>query len=199
MKVKIKKKAETQEFNVINSWDDITLDKWLKLVGADKHTTGKEAQETLKQLTDIPEKLINELSIKDVSVIMEHFDKLQEEATSELKNIIEIDGKEYGFHPKLDDITLGEYADIETFLQAGVEKHMPEICAILYRPVTKKKNGKYTIEAYDGEIDMRAEEMKKMSAQQVQNALRFFFAFVTDLLMIMPSFLLAQAQTNLKK
>jgi hypothetical protein len=76
MKVKIKKKAETQEFNAINHWNDITLEKWLKLVGADKATAGKEAQETLKQLTDIPEKLINELSIKDVSVIMEHFDKL---------------------------------------------------------------------------------------------------------------------------
>jgi hypothetical protein len=76
---------------------------------------------------------------------------------------------------------------------------MPELMAILYRPITKKKNGKYTIEAYDGEIDMRAEEMKKMSAQQVQNALKFFFAFVTDLLMITPSFLMARVQKSLKK
>jgi hypothetical protein len=198
MKVKIKKKAETKEFDVINSWDDVTLDKWLKLVDVNKESAGKEAIETLKQLTDIPEKLIKELNISDVATIMEHFTRLQTKANTELKNIIEIDGKEYGFHPKLDDITLGEYADVETMIVNGLEKSLPELMAVLYRPITEKKNGKYTIEAYDGEITMRTEEMKKMSAQQVQNAMVFFWTFATDLLTIMPSFLMERIKKSLK-
>ena len=199
MKVKIKKKAETKEFDVINSWDDVTLDKWLNLVDVNKESAGKEALETLKQLTDIPENLIKELNISDVATIMEHFTRLQSKANTELKNIIEIDGKEYGFHPKLDDITLGEYADVETMIVNGLEKSLPELMAILYRPITEKKNGKYTIEAYDGEITMRAEEMKKMSAQQVQNAMVFFWTFATDLLTIMPSFLMERIKKSLKE
>ena len=197
MKVKIKKKAEVKEYNAINSWDDVTLDKWLKLNKIDKNSAGKEALETLKQLTDIPENLIKELSIADVSVIMEHFTKLQSEVDNDVKNIVEIDGKEYGFHPKLDDITLGEYADIETMIVNGLEKNLPDLMAVLYRPITEKKNGKYTIEAYDGEIAMRSEEMKKMSGQQVQNALVFFWTFATDLLRIMPSFLMARVKKSL--
>ena len=197
MKVKIKKKAETKEFEAINDWSDVTLDKWLKLVDIDKDSSSKEALETLKQLTNIPEDLIKELSISDVSVIMEHFTKLQTEAETELKNIIEIDGKEYGFHPKLDDITLGEYADIETMIVNGLEKNLPELMAVLYRPITEKKNDKYTIESYDGEIAIRAEEMRKMSAQEVQSAMVFFWTFARDLLRVMPSFLLARVNKSL--
>ena len=197
MKVKIKKKAETKEFEAINDWSDVTLDKWLKLVDIDKDSSSKEALETLKQLTNIPEDLIKELSISDVSVIMEHFTKLQTEAETELKNIIEIDGKEYGFHPKLDDITLGEYADIETMIVNGLEKNLPELMAVLYRPITEKKNDKYTIESYDGEIAIRAEEMRKMSAQEVQSAMVFFWTFAMDLLRVMPSFLLARVNKSL--
>ena len=197
MKVKIKKKAETKEFEAINDWSDVTLDKWLKLVDIDKDSSSKEALETLKQLTNIPEDLIKELSISDVSVIMEHFTKLQTEAETELKNIIEIDGKEYGFHPKLDDITLGEYAEIETMIVNGLEKNLPELMAVLYRPITEKKNDKYTIESYDGEIAIRAEEMRKMSAQEVQSAMVFFWTFAMDLLRVMPSFLLARVNKSL--
>ena len=41
-----------------------------------------------------------------------------------LKNVIEIDGVEYGFHPNLDDITLGEYADLETFIKMGIKRKL---------------------------------------------------------------------------
>ena len=115
-----------------------------------------------------------------------------------MKRIIEIDGKEYGFHPKLDDITLGEWADIETFIKNGLEKHLPELMAILYRPVLEKKNDIYTIEAYDGDISIRSEEMKKMSAEQVQSALVFFYNFVSELLKILLSYLMEQIPTKQK-
>ena len=47
-----------------------------------------------------------------------------------------------------------------------MNQHMPELMAILYRPVVEEAgNGIYTIEAYDGNIAIRAEQMKKMSAE----------------------------------
>mgnify|MGYP003153122800 FL=1 len=77
--------------------------------------------------------------------------------------------------------------------------------AILYRPITEETDsGVYTIAAYDGNITIRAEQMKKMSAEQVQSALRFFFALGNVLLMTLPSFLMErlkemkmQSQQNL--
>ena len=189
MKVKIKKEGKTKEYNLINSWKDVTLEKWVKL-SSEKESTTKEAEETIAALSDIPKKLIKELSIKDVAVIMSKVAELQAKQDSELKRIIEVEGKEYGFHPDLDSITLGEYADLETFIKNGFEKHLPEVMAVLYRPIVEKKNKIYTIEAYDGNISIRAEEMKKMSAEQVESALRFFFVFVRKLSEILPLYLM---------
>jgi len=52
---------------------------------------------------------------------------------------------------------------------------------VLFRPIVEKKNNLYTIEAYDGNIRMRAEEFKKMSAQQVQSSLVFFWSLGNEL------------------
>ena len=194
MKVKIKKKEETKQYNVINSWSDVTLEKWVQIIKAKDNLNSEQAKETIKALSDIPEKLINELSIIDVAIILKNIYELQAEENTELKRIIEIEDIEYGFHPKLDDITLGEYADLETFIKNGLENHLPEIMAILYRPVLEKKNNKYTIEAYDGDLTIRAEIMNKMTAEQVQNALVFFWTFVKEFLMTLPSFLMEQAE-----
>ena len=67
--------------------------------------------------------------------------------------------------------------------------------SVLYRPIIEEtQNGVYTIEAYDGNISIRAEEMKKMASEQVQSALVFFWHLGNELLKILPSFLLEQIQ-----
>ena len=190
MDIKIKKDEKVKNFKLINKWSDVSLEKWLKLIDLETGSKTQEAQETIAALSDIPKQLINELSIKDVAVIMSRIAELQQKQDSTLKRIIKINGVEYGFHPDLDSITLGEYADIETFIKNGIETNMPEMMAVLFRPITEKKNDIYTIAAYDGDIRMRTEEMKQMSAEQVQSALRFFFVLGRKLSQILPSFLM---------
>ena len=191
MKVKIKKEGKTKQYNVISKWSEVSLENWLKLVEAETGSKTNEALETIAALSDIPKQLVKELGIQDVAVIMNRIGELQQEQDSKLKRIIEVEGKEYGFHPDLDSITLGEYADIETFIKNGIENNLPELCAVLYRPITAKgENGVYTIEAYDGNISIRAEEMKKMSAEQVQSALVFFWNLGKILFEILPLYLM---------
>jgi hypothetical protein len=176
MQVKVKKEGKQETYNLINSWSEVTLEKWLQIIEIETGSKTKEAEETIATLSDMSKQLIKELSIKDVAVIMGKVAEMQANENSSLKRIIEIEGVEYGFHPDLDEITLGEYADLETMIKDGVKDNMPELMSILYRPVTEKgANGVYTIEAYDGKIRIRAEEMKKMSAEQVQAALVFFY------------------------
>jgi len=130
---------------------------------------------------------------------MSKISELQEGQNSSLKKIIEVEGKRYGFHPNLDDITLGEYADVETFIKDDVEKNLPELMAILYRPIVEEKNGIYIIEAYDGNINIRAEEMKKMPAEQVQSALVFFYNLGKELLRTLPSYLMERLKEMKKQ
>jgi hypothetical protein len=194
MKVKIKKKGKKKSYNLITSWADVTLEKWIKLIAAQTGTKTKEARETIAAMSDIPKSLIDEMALKDVAIIMTKLSELQGEKDTELKKIIEIEGQQYAFHPNLDDLTLGEYADIETFIKVGLEKKMPEIMAVLFRPITEREKDVYAIAAYDGKIAIRAEKMKQMSAEQVQSALVFFWRFVINLSQIMPSFLVERTQ-----
>ena len=199
MKVKIKKKGKKKEFKLISSWSEVTLEKWLKLIDYQKGTKSEEAKDTIAALSDIPKNLLSQLELKDVAVIMGKIAELQEKQNSSLKRVIEIEGKRYGFHPNLDDITLGEFADIETFVKNDIDNNLPELMAILYRPIVEEKNDIYIIEAYDGNISIRAQEMKKMSAEQVQSALVFFYTLGNELLKTLPSYLMERLKEMKKR
>ena len=190
MKVKIKKEGKIEEFKLINSWSDVTLETWLQLIDFETGTKTEEATKTIEALSDIPKKLVKELALSDVVAIMSKIGELQAKQDTKLKRLIEINGVEYGFMPDLDSISLGQYADIETFIKNGIETNLPELMAVLYSPVKLKKNDIYIIDAYDGDIRLRAEEMKQMSAEQVQSALVFFYTLGKVLSEILPLYLM---------
>tara|TARA_R100000781_G_scaffold86765_1_gene53405 strand:+ start:626 stop:1270 length:645 start_codon:yes stop_codon:yes gene_type:complete len=191
MRVKINKGGKQKKFKLIDKWSDVTLENWIKLVESKSSRKTQEARKTIAALSTIPAELIDQLSLSDVAIIMQKVSELQQGDDAAFRRLITIDKKEYGFHPNLDDITLGEYADLETFIRSDIQKSLPEVMAILYRPVTEKgDNGVYTIEAYDGNIRIRAEQMKKMSAEEVHNALVFFYLLGREFLASMPSVLM---------
>ena len=202
MKVKVKKEGKIKEYNIIDSWADVTLEKWQQLVLGKKKTKTEEAKETIKALSTLPVKLIEEMALSDVATIFERLSKLQ--IKGKLKKVFEIDEVEYGFLPDLDEITLGEWADIEQYIKDGLEKNIHKIMAVLFRPVTNKEGKMYSVQAYkDGK--QRAEKFrKKMNAVQVQQSLVFFWTFGKELSTILPLYLTEmmtkiQAEMNLQK
>lgn len=199
MKINIKRGKETEKYTLIEKWNDVTLEKWGELLDKKGRTKSGEALVTLKTLSDIPEKLIKELTLKDVAVLLGKIAELQSKADSKLTKLIELDGIEYGFHPNLDEISLGEYADIETLIKRNLQNSLPELMAILYRPVVEKEDGLYSIEPYDAsQIGVRAERFKEMSGQQVNNALVFFWNFGKESLKILPLYLMQASRDLLK-
>ena len=194
MKVKIEKEGKKKTYKLINSWSEVSLEMWTKIIASETGSKTKEAEEIITSLSDIPKQLVNELAIRDVAIIMGKIAELQSEQGTLLKKVFEIDGVEYGMHPNLDDITLGEYADIESLIKEGLEQNMAELMAVLFRPITERNGEAYTIEAYDGDITLRAEEMKKMSAQQVQSCLVFFWRLGNEFLKTTPSALQERAK-----
>jgi len=76
------------------------------------------------------------------------------EVLSQKPNLIKtftFKGKEYGFHPKLEDISLGEYIDLDQYLKEPY-KNAEKVLGVLYRPITKKMFGRYDIENYDPDV-----------------------------------------------
>ena len=101
-------------------------------------------------------------------------------------------GVEYGFIPKLDDISLGEYIDLDAFL--GDWDNMHRAMAVLYRPIENKYGNKYSIKDYeagDGEV------MKDMPLEAVISSIIFFYHLGIDLSQAMMNYLEEQEETSL--
>ena len=193
MQIKINKEGKKTNYNLIKSWNDVTLDKWVKLISRRDKTKTQDALDTISVLSDIPKKLINELAIGDVAILLKRIAELQAKEDTKLKKIIKVDGIEYGFHPNLEEISLGEYADIETYLKNGVENNLTKLMAVLYRPITEIDGKDYSIEAYGkSNTRMRAKKFQKMKARDVNSSLVFFWTFVKELSTILPSYLMEQ-------
>jgi len=196
MKIKIKKKGKQKTYKLISSWSEVTLEKWIKLAELEGLSKSEEAKGVIELLSDIPNTVINKLALADISTILNRVAYLQSNPDNGLKKVIKVDGEEYGFHPNLEDITLGEWADLEHYIKAGIEKNLPHIMSILYRPIVERESDAYIIKAYDGNIDVRAEKLKKMKAENVESCLVFFWHFVSALLVNIPLSLAKPEETQ---
>ena len=198
MKLKVNKEGKTNAYNFIDKWEDVTLDKWQQLISVKSNGKGDEAIQTIRILSDMPTKLIKQLSIKDISRVMDKISQLQSSTGTEFTKVFKLDGVEYGFHPNLDDITIGEYADIETLIKNNLEANLHKLMAILFRPVIEREGDVYSIEPYGGDISIRAEKMRGMSGLQVQEAMVFFWLLGKELLKILPLYLMEVSREKMK-
>ena len=96
-----------------------------------------------------------------------------------LKKIFKFKGKEYGFHPKLEDISMGEYIDLDEYLKEPY-KNAEKILGVLYRPITNKMFGRHSIEAYDPDKH-HGEGFQDLSADIFLGCLLFFYRLETNL------------------
>ena len=81
MKVNINRKGKKESYTIIDSWDDVTLENWMKILEA-QGNRHKEDVETLKALSDIPETILKELDLVDVVEILKSLTDLQKVPTT---------------------------------------------------------------------------------------------------------------------
>lgn len=78
----------------------------------------------------------------------------------------------FGFIPKLDDITLGEFVDLDNYI--GDWQQIHKAMSVLYRPVTFRKGELYLIEDYEG-ADKYSEIMKDAPVNVALGSVVFFY------------------------
>jgi hypothetical protein len=84
---------------------------------------------------------------------------------------------EFGFIPNLDEITVGEYLDIDLYQKS--ENNIHRLMSILYRPITNKKGPNYQIEVYSG--TEKCETMLDVPVSYYLGAMVFFWTLNTHL------------------
>lgn len=164
------------ELNVPASLNAITLRQYQKyLKVADKNKTEEYADFLNKKIVEIFCN-INLNEVEKIPVV--EFDKVLGIITKAFEENQSLNKKfklldvEMGFIPKLDDMSLGEYVDIEANISNWQEMH--KAMAVLYRPVNFNQKDKYTIAPYSPSEQIN-ELMKEMPLSVVMGAVVFFY------------------------
>ena len=119
-------------------------------------------------------------SIKDITTILSNMFTEKPHLVKEFK----MNGRTYGFIPKLEDMSFGEYIDLDTYI--GDSDNLHRAMAVLYRPIKQKYEDKYLIEDYTGE---ESDIMKSMPMDAVLSSILFFYHLGMDLSQAMMSYL----------
>ncbi len=163
--------------SVPTTLSEITLDQYQRFARLD----GDEEFLTHKMLEifcGVPLSGLASVRIKDVGHITKHIQGMLAEKPS-LTPTFKIGEQEFGFVPELDNITYGEFVDLDTYLQDVENLH--KAMAVLYRPIVQKVKSRYLIEPYES-AGKYSDTMKQAPMHVAFGAVLFFYRLGNELL-----------------
>lgn len=168
------------ELTIPTTLNDIKLaqyQKFLKVV--EQNEEGEFVQQKMVQLfCGIDLKDVASIRYKDVAEITANINNLFTKENNLIQRF-KMGGVEFGFIPNLDEMTTGEYMDLDSYITDWETMH--NAMAVLYRPITNKLGNKYQIEEYKGSLTY-ADVMRHAPLDVVLGAMVFFYTLGNDLL-----------------
>ena len=157
--IKLQQYQEFEELNNSKNLDQISL-----------------TQKMVEIFCGLELKDVVNIRFKDCKSIAEHLNNIFKKEYK-LQTQFTLNNVTYGFIPSLDEITLGEYIDLDTYLNDW--KNIHKAMCVLYRPVTKSFAGKYSIKEYDSET---SDVFLNCPMDIVLGALSFFLSLSEELI-----------------
>lgn len=164
--------------NIPESLNEVTLDQyqqWLK-VAEDKELDNFLQQKMIEIFCGVTLKQVMLIKAKDIESIVVQISKLFNQKENKFIDRFKYQDKDFGFIPKLDDMTFGEYVDLDTYLADWQLMH--KAMSVLYRPITFKKKNQYLIEEYETADKYN---MKQMTLDVVFGSMVFFWKLKNEL------------------
>lgn len=183
------------EILVPESLNEITLDQYqrfVKLNNEENEGSSFLMQKMIEIFCNLDLKDIAKVKYSSVQLITNKLNKIFSSKTK-LINKFTLGDTDFGFIPNLDEMTLGEYIDLDTYF--GDWDNMHKAMSVLYRPITKEKGNLYNIEDYDG--TKYSDVLKSMPLDVVLGSIVFFYNLSSELLTITLSYLTEEAENNL--
>ena len=166
------------DINVPESLNEITLyqyQKFEKLI-QDNEASHFVNQKTIEIFCNIELKDVARIRIADIDDLLAHLNNLLQ-AKPKLTRTFKLGVYEFGFIPKLEDMTSGEFIDLENYLSNTETLH--QAMAVLYRPITSKVKDLYTIEEYESSYKY-SEVLKYMPLDVALGSMLFFWTLLND-------------------
>jgi hypothetical protein len=164
--------------NVPDSLNEITLYQYQRF---EKLIQENEAshfvnQKTIEIFCNIELKDVARIRIADIDDLLLHLNNLLQQKPK-LTKTFKLGVYEFGFIPKLEDMTSGEFIDLENYLSSTESLH--QAMAVLFRPIKSKVKDLYTIEEYESSYKY-AEVLKYMPLDIALGSMLFFWTLQND-------------------
>lgn len=168
------------ELTIPTTLNDIKLVQYQKFLSIAKDNEESEflQQKMVQLFCGIDLKDVAQIRYKDVAEITANINNLFTKENVFIQRF-KMGGVEFGFIPNLDEMSTGEYMDLDTYITDWDTMH--NAMAVLYRPITNKMGNKYQIEEYKGSITY-ADVMRHAPLDVVLGAMVFFYNLGNDLL-----------------
>ena len=178
---------------VPTSLDEIPLKRYQDFLKLQKNSNDEEfiAQKMIEIFCGIELKDVAKIRMTDLNDLIQHFNKLFNEK-SQLKRSFKIDKYEFHFISNLEEITFGEYVDLENYLQDWDNYH--KAMAVMYRPIKTRNTKGYELIDYEPNPDIQ-DLMKFAPLGVAISASLFFYNLEKELLTATMSYL----QREMKK
>ena len=176
-----------------SSLSEIPLSRYQKFVKTKEASNDEEfiAQKMIQIFCGIDLSEVGKIKMKDLNELITHFTKVFSEKPKLVRHF-KIKDIEFGFIPKLDEITFGEYVDLENHLQNWETYH--KAMAVMYRPIKEKQKDKYSIVDYEPNEDMQ-ELMRFAPLDVAISASLFFWTLGSELLNLTLNYLQKELKT----
>jgi len=182
------------ELIVPTSLKDIPLKSYQTFVKMRETSNDEDfvAQKMIEIFCGIELKDVVKMRLTDVNELLVSFNQIFNEKPK-FQPRFNLHGIEYGFIPKLEDLTLEEFTNLEQLMKSWDTFHMA--MAVMYRPVKLEVKGTYEIHEYFYSEDM-GEIFKLCPLDIALSARVFFWNLAKELLNAMPSFLERELKNN---
>jgi hypothetical protein len=172
---------------------DITLGQYKRFLNIQKQTEESHFlnAKAIEIFCDIELKNVMRLKMSDFDKITNKINSLFEQKPK-LVQRFKIDSVEYGFHPQLDELTLGEYIDVDTYIADW--ENMEKTMNVLYRPIENKLKDRYSIKEYN--VDT-SDNLLAMPMDAVLSSIFFLWNLGIDLSKTILNYSELGVETNL--
>ena len=180
------------KLTVPTSLSDIKLSQYQKFVRTTKDSKDDNfiARQIVGIFCGVSDEIVGSIRAKDFDSIVSGITEVLNEKP-EFKSRFKLGGVEYGFIPKLEDITVGEKADLDSFL-GDIDK-MDKAMGVMYREVSIERSNGYDIEDYKAD-----NESLDVTLDIAFGANVFFYNLMNDLLSYTQNFIAQEAERNPK-
>ena len=159
------------EISVPSNLNEITLGQYQKFLKiAENNPEGNFLNAKMIEIfCGIPLSDSYKLKMSSVTAIIDILSEMLNKTPKHTERF-KMNGIEYGFIPDLDELSLGEYIDLDNNISKWEQMHIA--MNVLYRPIKNSKAGKYNIVDYDVN---NPEDLKDMPLGAAIGSVFFFY------------------------